>query len=332
MRLSKLILLLESDLSPFRSLRTKAAYLAALRSVTAFLGFDPELGEIFDPDRLSDYQAYLIRRGLKRNTISFYMRMLRTICNKAVGMGLYVSIPGLFFKTFTGLAPTVKRSVAPHVIRTIARARLTGTLEFCRDMFMLCFYLQGMAFVDLAFLKKSDVQGDYLTYCRRKTGSSITVHVNDGARRILKKYAHLVEGSEYLFPIITDSQKDAVLQYQSALHAQNLNLKKLAKVLGLDIRLTTYVARHSWATMAYSSGVPVARISQAMGHKTESMTRIYLASLDLNGLKEAGDTVVRALELDENSPEMQKKERVEKGGNKTVRHLTSDGQKSDANI
>jgi len=328
MNLSNLVQLLADDLSSFRRVRTMDAYAATFRSVSSFFGHDPELGEVFNPSWLLEYQEHLVHRGLKRNTISFYMRMLRSIYNQAVTMGLFVGIPRLFAKTYTGLAPTVKRSVLPHVIHAIARARFSGVLEFSRDMFMLCFYLQGMTFVDLAFLKKSDIQGDYVTYCRRKTNSSITVYVQEGAKRILRKYAHLMVHSEYLFPIIIDPDKDATVQYQSALRAQNRNLKKLAKALELDAYLTTYVARHSWATMAYHNSVPVAQISEAMGHKTESMTRIYLSSLNLAGLKEAGDAVVRALELDMDEPERKE----ETGGNETVRHLAGDGQKSDANI
>lgn len=296
MLLSDLIRLLQSDLSAMHRLRTARAYATTYKSVLSFSRHDPALGEVFTPSWLWDYQCYLVGRGLKRNTISFYMRMLRSMYNKAVELGVFVNVPRLFLKTFTGLDPTIKRSVSPELIFRIARARLSGTLDFCRDMFILCFYLQGMTFIDFAYLRKSDIQGDYIVYRRRKTNSLITVSIREKAKKIIDKYAALMKDSPYVFPVIVDPAKDDAVQYQSALRSQNRRLKKLAAELGLNVTLTTYVARHSWATMAYHNKVPTALISEAMGHKTEEVTRIYLASFGLERLSEANDIVIKALE------------------------------------
>jgi len=296
MLLSILIKQLESELSAINRVRTKKAYATTLRSVISLTRQDMELGEVFNPTWLMQYQYHLTHKGLKRNTISFYMRMLRSIYNKAVDMGIYVNVPRLFLKTFTGLDATIKRSIPPGMIYTIARAKLTGTLEFSRDMFMLCFYLQGMTFIDLAYLRKSDIQGNYIVYRRRKTNSQITVSIRDEAKKILNRYAHTMKDSQYVFPIIIDPEKDETVQYQSALRAQNRNLKKLARELKLDVTLSTYVARHSWATMAYHNKVPAALISEAMGHKTELITRVYLASFEPERISQANDIVIKALQ------------------------------------
>ncbi len=234
MLLSDLIRLLNRDLSAMHRLRTARAYATTYKSVVSLSRHDLELGEVFTPSWLWDYQCYLMRRGLKRNTISFYMRMLRSMYNKAVELDVFVHVPRLFFKTFTGLDPTIKRSVSPDMIFRIARARLSGTLDFCRDMFMLCFYLQGMTFIDFAFLKKSDIQGDYIVYRRRKTNSLITVSIRDKARKIIDKYAVLMKDSPYVFPVIVDPEKDETLQYQSALRSQNRRLKMLAAELKIE--------------------------------------------------------------------------------------------------
>jgi integrase len=295
MKLSELTALILEGTSSLYRRRTRDAYRSTCRSIFSLTKEDCEVGELFNPAWVDSYQSFLQDRGLKRNTISFYMRILRSIYHKAVGMGLHEEVPGLFVKVFTGTEATVKRAVEPNVIRYIARATLSGNLAFARDMFMLCFYMQGMSYVDMAYLKKSDMQQGYIVYNRRKTGTQITVKVTPDALRIIKRYAHLTEKTPYLAPVILDPQKDDYVQYQSGLRMQNRNLKKLAGELQLKETLTTYVARHSWATMAYHSNVPVANISEAMGHRTEEVTRIYLRSLDRRVLSKANEAVIEAL-------------------------------------
>jgi integrase len=313
------------------------AYESTLHSVCSFAQRDMGLGEVFNQTWLLEYQVHLKSKGLKWNTISFYMRMLRSMYNRAIDAGWHVMVSRLFIRVFTGLAATPKRSISQSLINKIARGKISPSLEFCRDMFILSFHLQGMAFVDLAFLKKTDIQGDVIVYRRQKSGSMVTVVIDPVARRILDKYAPLTESIEYAFPIIVNPDKSAKLQRESALRTQNRNLKKLAKELGIKENLTTHVARHSWATMAYRNNVPISTISEALGHRTEEVTRIYLASLGLEKLTQAIDIITEALDKEEEKEkekeavkEAQKEtETVEK---ETVRHLTGDGQESDANI
>jgi len=307
MKLSETIHAITEKTSSLYRRRTLSAYRSVYSSIFSLTKDDWETGMLFNSQWVQEYQTFLLHKGLKRNTISFYMRTLRSIYYKAVDMGIYVNMPNLFSKVFTGTMPTIKRFVEPHVINRIAQAKLTGTMEFTRDIFMLSFYFQGMAFVDLAYLKKSDLQDGIITYYRRKTNSQITIKVPPQATRILKKYALQMKESEYLVPIITDTEKDDYTQYQSALRSQNRHLKVLAKTLGLEVTLSTYVARHSWATMAYRNKVPTATISEAMGHKTEAVTRIYLASLSRETLSKANETVIKALKL-ETKERKQKKE------------------------
>ncbi len=298
MKLSETIHAVTQKTSSLYRRRTLSAYRSVYSSIFSLTKEDRETGTLFNSQWILEYQAFLSHRGLKRNTISFYMRTLRSIYYKAVDMGLHVNVPNLFCKVFTGTVPTTKRFVEPGIINRISQAKLTGTMEFTRDIFMLSFYFQGMAFVDLAYLKKTDLQYGYITYYRRKTNSQITIKVPPQAIRILKKYATQVKDSAYLVPIITDPTKDDYTQYQSALRSQNRRLKALAKLLGLEVTLSTYVARHSWATMAYRNRVPTATISEAMGHKTEQVTRIYLASLNRETISQANETVIKALKLE----------------------------------
>lgn len=319
MLLSELISLIEKELSPLYKQRTIQAYKSTSRSVFSLFKEDMPIGELFNTSQMAQYQDFLTKKGLKRNSISFYNRSLRAIYNRAVDMGVCFRIPGLFTRAFTGLEETVKRSVDTDSINCIAGVKLSPELAFSRDMFMLCFYLQGMAFVDLAHLKKSDLQNGYIIYNRKKSNSLITVKVEKEALMIIKRYTHLTKESEYILPIITNSRKGQRIQYQSALRTHNRRLDKVAEKAGLSIVLSSYVARHSWATMAYRNNVPTAVIKEAMGHKTEETTRIYLASLDKSVLGKANKLVINAL-------------KKEGRKNKRVRLLARDGHESDTNI
>ena len=102
-------------------------------------------------------------------------------------------------------------------------------------------------------------------------------------------------GSPYLLPIIKSNGKDERQQYKSEAHRINNNLKKIGERLGLAIPLTTYVARHGWASIAKSKNIPIATISEAMGHDSETTTRIYLASLDTSVVDKANSLILKSL-------------------------------------
>lgn len=294
MKLSEAIQAIHEELSPLYRQRTLRGYLSLYRSIISLTKEDCEMSEIFNPGWIVQYQLFLIEKGLKRNATSFYLRTLKSIYYKSVDRGWYIHIPNLFTRVFTGTAHTIKRAVSQSTIYQIAGARLTGPAAFARDVFMLCFYLQGMAFVDLAYLKKADMQQGYIVYCRRKTGTQISIKLRPEAIRIIRKYAPLAKKG-FLFPIITHPDKDEGTQYESALRTQNRRLKIVAASLGLSQTLSTHVARHSWATIAYQNQIPVASISEALGHKSEAVTRIYLASLTREELNKANEIVMRSL-------------------------------------
>ena len=102
-------------------------------------------------------------------------------------------------------------------------------------------------------------------------------------------------GSPYLLPVIKNNGKDERRQYKSEAHRINRNLKKIGEQLGLDVPLTTYVARHGWASIAKSKNIPIATISEAMGHDSEHTTRIYLASLDTSVVDKANSLILKSL-------------------------------------
>ncbi len=123
-------------------------------------------------------------------------------------------------------------------------------MAYARDLFLFSFYTRGMSFVDMAYLKKRDLQGGVLTYRRQKTGQRLFIKWERPMQEIVAKYD--IPGSPYLLPIIRDTQREERRQYQNAGHFVNRRLKRIGEQLGLAIPLTSYVARHAWASSAKS--------------------------------------------------------------------------------
>lgn len=286
---------LTAELSGSGRHATARSYKSALKRLTLFTRNEKITFVELTPSLLKGYEQHLYADGCKRNSVSLYMRMLRSICNQARRLGIADFQAGLFDEVFTGTESCRKRAVSPDIIRRLYEFDLdaeTSALRFSRDMFLLSFYLRGIPFVDLAHLRKSDLGKNLLTYRRSKTGRELTVSLEPCALAILRKYALLAEGSPYLLPIITCIGKNEYGQYQSALRLYNYHLGRISKLMGLKESLTSYVARHSWATAAYREGIPVAVISESLGHSSEKVTYNYLASFDNRTLKRANRKVI----------------------------------------
>lgn len=275
--------------------RCYETYLTTLNNFKRFLqGGDIEFRQL-DSIRLLSYQAWLIRSGVTLNTVSFYMRVLRAVYNRAVDRNITVQTYP-FKHVYTGIEKTVKRAVSLNKIREIYSLDLSHDpkLEYARDMFILSFFLRGMSFVDMAFLKKSDLVGGRLTYRRRKTNQLLVIKWEPVMQRIVQRYGN--PSSIYLLPIIEDSTVNVRSKYKNGLYKINYNLKRVGSRVHLSLPLTMYVARHSWASIARSRNIPLSVISQGMGHDSESTTKIYLASLETNIIDRANQTLIKLLE------------------------------------
>ena len=274
-------------------IRTSETYTATLKS---FMEFREEQDVPLDgvnSDLMLLYEAHLKAKGVRMNTISFYMRILRAVYNRAVEKELTPQkYP--FRYVYTGVDKTVKRAVPVKVIKALKELDLPmkSSLDFARDMFMFSFYTRGMSFVDMAYLKKTDLQNGTLTYCRRKTGQQLTVKWENCMEEIIKKYPS--NSSVYLLPIIK-AQGNERKQYDNALHLVNYHLKDLSSLLKLQRPLTMYVARHSWASAAKAKNIPLSVISEGMGHDSEATTQIYLASLETSVVDKANKIILGLL-------------------------------------
>lgn len=269
-------------------------YRAALGSFRRFSNGEDIMLEAVDHVLMEDYQSYLEQRELAPNSISFYMRILRAVYNRAVDEG-FTQDRKPFRNVFTGMEKTVKRAISLPVIKRIKSLELSSrpSLEFARDMFLFLFYCRGMSFIDAAFLKKTDVRDAILSYRRHKTGQLLHIKIVSQISELIERYSD--KESPYLLPIITVPGKNERTQYESALRRINNALKVIASMVNLQIPLTTYVTRHAWATIAKSKNISVNVISDALGHDSIATTQIYLASIDTSTIDKANKLVISDL-------------------------------------
>lgn len=284
-----------ANLKTLGKIRTSETYAATLCSFKRFReDRDVPLDDL-DSDMMMAYEAYLKNNGVSPNSSSFYMRNLRAVYNRAVEKDL-TSQRFPFKHVYTGVDKTVKRAVPLKVIKKIKEKDFTmnPTFDFARDMFLMSFYTRGMSFVDMAYLRKKDLQNGVLSYRRRKTGQQLFIKWEKCMQEIVDKYD--TSQSSYLLPIIKPfSEIDERKQYIYAAHNINRCLKIIGKELRLSVSLTLYVARHAWASIAKSKNVPLSVISEGMGHDSEATTRIYLASLDTMAIDKANSMILKSL-------------------------------------
>lgn len=274
--------------------RTAETYQSALASFMRFReGKDVLISHIKD-NLIVAYENSMKASGLSSNTTSFYMRILRAVYNRAVKQGI-TKQKYPFQYVYTGVAKTRKRAVDISIVRRLAEMDLdrNPSAALARDMFLFSFYTRGMSFVDMAYLRKSDLSRGILTYRRRKTGQNLFIRWEKCMDEIVSSYDN--PSSFYLLPIITSSDTDERQQYINMSHKINHSLKSLGKKLGLPAPLTMYVARHTWANAARKKKIPISVISEGMGHTSEMTTRIYLSSLDADIIDRANKKILRLL-------------------------------------
>lgn len=279
-----------------RRFGTAQNYEKTLKNFTEFLqGTNPPFTAITE-QLVAEYNAFLVQRGMVRNSISFYMRIMRAIYNKAVRQKI-VEQTHPFTEAYTGIDHTRKRAVPEYIIAQLHRLRLKKDtpLALCRDIFIFSYCTRGMAFVDIAHLKKTNLQNGTICYARRKTGQQLSVRIEPGIQQIIDRYAK--NESPYIFPILTTlDAAQAYEQYQFALNTHNRLLGKLSKIIGCGCKLTSYTSRHSWATAARNHNIPISIISAGMGHTSEQTTRIYLTTLENSVIDEANKGIIQGLQ------------------------------------
>ncbi len=274
--------------------RTSETYTAALNSFKKYRNDEDIMLDSITADLMESYEAYLLNKGITPNTTSFYMRILRAVYNRAVENNI-IEQRNPFRHVYTGIDKTIKRALTIRQIKQIKELDLSlqPNINFARDMFLMSFYTRGMSFIDMAFLKKSNLKNGVLSYRRHKTGQLLYIQWTTEMQMLLDKYPE--NSTQYLFPIITNPNADERYSYRNMGYVINSNLKKVAQIIGINIPLTMYVARHSWASIAKAKGVPLSVISEGMGHDSEATTQIYLTSLDTSVVDKANSLILKSL-------------------------------------
>lgn len=259
---------------------TARAMRSTLRSLQLFMGNRIVEFSDIDYNFVKRYEEFLCKRNVKQNTVCFYLRNLRTVYNLAYENHIEMGEHNAFRKITIKTTKTVKRALKLETIEEICRLDLSETpnLDRARDLFMFSFYTRGMSFVDIIYLKHRDVIDDVICYKRRKTGQYMEVAITKPLQKLMDKYG---TDKTYVLPFINEHDRPTLYQqYQAAYGALYRDLHQLQKILNLSAPLTTYVARHSWATIAKELGASTTIISEGLGHTSEKTTRIYLKDFD----------------------------------------------------
>lgn len=235
------------------------------------------------------FEDWMRSKGNKDTTLSYQFRTLRATYNKAIEAKIVAreKNPFIEYKLSHFNTKTIKRALSKNDILKLINANCNGQSklrQLTHDLFSFSYLCGGISFVDIANLTRQNIVEDRLIYQRQKTHGNINLLLSKEVSTIIAKYSTYQQEAEYLFPIlhckrhITPMQKNN--RVHKICHQVNTELRKFAQELGITAEVTTYVARHSFATILKKSGVNIGIISQALGHQDIKTTQIYLSKFD----------------------------------------------------
>lgn len=272
-------------------------YKDTYRSLKAYLNDKDITFSELDYSLLIGYETYLRKKGLAETSMAVYFRNLRALFNKAIkeNVAKPQHYPFKQFQISKFDLSTRKRAITKEEIKRIEGLQLESgsVLNEARQYFLFSYYGSGINFIDMANLKWKNIVGHRLYYNRAKTGKELSFKLLDPAIKILDYWRPLTgqDQNNYVFPILNLSKHLTPQQIDNRVHKVitrvNKRLKELSAIAGLNVPLTTYVARHTFATVLKKSGINTAVISEAMGHQTEAITQTYLKSFENEILDEA---------------------------------------------
>ena len=277
---------------------TAHVYRSSLNAIIAYRGKGDFTFNEVTPEWIKGFEIHLRGRGCSWNTVSTYLRTFRAVYNRAVDCRGAVYVPHLFRSVYTGTRADRKRALDTEDMQKVftklpQSSVVTSDMRRTQELFVLMFLLRGLPFVDLAYLRKSDLHDNVITYRRRKTGRPLSVTLTREAMVLLKRYMNRDSSSPYLFSLLESREgtKEAYREYQLALRGFNQQLLLLGRLLGLGDRLSSYTARHTWATTAYYCEIHPGIISEAMGHSSITVTETYLKPFRNKKIDEANQLV-----------------------------------------
>lgn len=249
---------------------------------------------------LNRYESFLYKQGLVENSINTYFQVLRALLNKAI-QAKKMKREQYPFKDYSlGKFSTLtrKRAISKEDLQKIIAFPLDvdSKLQIARDYFLFSYYGQGINFRDIANLKWKQITKDRVVYTRLKTGKTMNFKLLPPALEILARYKDLTEGEDFVFPILNKGKHVTPQQIDNRINRilkqVNESLKELGRQAEVAIHLTTYVARHTYATVLKQSGISTGVISEALGHKGEQITQTYLKSFSNEVIDEANNVLL----------------------------------------
>jgi integrase len=287
-------------------IKTAESYKSALNSIVQFKRY-LKFQDI-TPEFLSAYEIWMLSKKKSKTTVGVYLRSLRTIYNLAMQRGIvtYTQYP---FKRYTIPAPRKsKRAFKDEHIKTIFNAKVESEENVrALDIWRFSFLCNGINLKDIALLKWKNITGDYMEFFRKKTENTkrenvlpIRVHLNRHAQAIIKKWGNSASDPEqYLFPILEPglSIKEIENRIANLTRTTNKYLKRVGEQLGLPVKLTTYTARHSFATkLKNSEKVSLSFIMESLGHSSIKTTMDYLAGFEDDSIRKNHEVLMEGLE------------------------------------
>lgn len=245
------------------------------------------------------FEEHLRARGNLNNSISLHMRTIRSLFNRAIKEE--VCNPSVYpfkvYKISRLKNETSKLAISKEDILKINQYIPTPNTKeaMSRDIFMFSFYTMGMNYCDIAKLKHDNIYDGRINYIRSKTGKRFSIKILPPVQEIIEKYKKTDDTNQYIFPILDDSYQDPNdirNRIKSGLKRLNMHLKIIGREMGVKKSLTSYVARHSWATLMKNSGVSTSVISEGLGHSSEEVTQIYLDSFENKVLDAANELLL----------------------------------------
>ena len=289
------------DLQQSGNLGTAHVYRSSLNAILTFQGSGCLSFPEITPEWLKHFEGSLRARGCSWNTVSTYLRTLRAVYNRAVDAGLIAGEYRLFSVVFTGVKSEQKRALKAEEMHCLLDAKeLPGNIRQSRDLLSLMLHLQGMPFTDLIHLHRDDLRTDLsghtlLTCRRQKTGSELQVSVTDEAMKLINLYRSTDPTSPYLLCFLDGKLGGEVVyrEYCRQLRILNYGLLKLASYSGLKVlKVSSYTARHTWATLAKYCQIPEEMISEGLGHSSLEVTRTYLKSFEGGEMAKANQMII----------------------------------------
>ena len=250
-----------------------------------------------DASWLIQFEKWLLDRGYTETSASLRFRTLRSVFNKAIERKIIRKdiYPFDTFKISKFSTKTKKRAISKDEIKIILRLYLSNEsklIQLSRDIFVFSYLQGGINLTDIANLKYENIIDNRLHYIRQKTKREFNILLQDEAKNIIDKYYDANKSEQdYIFPILNKKIHITAIQKFNRIHKYtghiNKNLKTIEKLAGLEANLTTYVARHTYATVLKRSGVNTSVISESLGHSSEKVTQIYLDSFENSQIDEA---------------------------------------------